>query len=56
MLFSLMNSYLVHIVRVVKPSTTACRHRRRFNQVIEETLENLLKKYREKRREARESS
>jgi hypothetical protein len=38
---------------VVEVRVLAARQRRRFNELIEEALQDLLKKYREKRRDVR---
>jgi len=38
---------------VVEAKVLAARQRRRLNEVVEEALRDLLKKYREKRREQR---
>ena len=38
---------------VIEAKVLAARQRRRLNEIIEEALQDLLKKYREKRREGR---
>lgn len=43
----------VHEDLLVEVKVLATRQRRRFNELVEEALRDLLKKYREKRKEPR---